>query len=124
MDESSPPVGNRSAASGAAKPDPRSAVRHRLPRFVSIPECTMPAGVVRCVCNECRYHLAQGQTADARLEPARDCAISVANEGPHTTEEIARIAGMTRARVRQLEASALEKLARCSELRRVYDEYK
>jgi len=55
------------------------------------------------------------------MEPLRDCALSVANEGPHTLEEVAAISGVTREWVRQLEVSALEKLAESAVLRRQYD---
>ena len=96
----------------------------QLPRFVLVLECTMPARYGPCTQTGCRYHLAHRRSVEHRLEPTRDCALSVANEGPHTTEEIGRIAGLTRARVRQLEASALKKLARCPALRRLHDESK
>lgn len=96
----------------------------QLPRFVLVLECTMPARDGPCTQTGCRYHLAHRRPAEGRLEPTTDCALSVANEGPHTTEEIGRIAGLTRARVRQLEASGLKKLARCPALRRLHDESK
>ena len=96
----------------------------QLPRFVLALECTMPARDGPCTQTACRYHLAHHRSVEHQLEPTRDCALSVANEGPHTTEEIGRIAGLTRARVRQLEASALKKLARCPALRRLHDESK
>jgi DNA-directed RNA polymerase sigma subunit (sigma70/sigma32) len=56
------------------------------------------------------------------VEATRDCAIAVANEGPHTAEEVAAALGMTSERVRQLEVSALEKLRTRDDLRRHYDE--
>jgi hypothetical protein len=96
----------------------------RLPRFVSVPECTMPQSDERCTQVICRYHLANRRCREHRLETLRDCALSVANEGEHSAEEIAQICGRSKTWVRKLEVSALEKLARCAALRRLYDEFK
>lgn len=106
------------------KAEPPNGVRSvvRLPRFGSVPECTMPTGDTWCSQTECRYHLAHRQPGEHRLEPARDCALSVANEGAHTLEEVAQISGLTREWVRQIEDSALEKLGSSAALRRQYDE--
>ena len=93
-------------------------------RFLLVLECAMPARDGPCTQTTCRYHLADRRLGEPDLEPTRDCALSVASEGPHTTEEIGRIAGLTRARVRQLEGSALKKLARSVALRRLNDESK
>jgi Sigma-70, region 4 len=93
----------------------------RLPRFGSVPECTTPASEAWCSNTECRYHLAHRQSGEHHLDPQRDCALSVANEGPHTLEEVAQMSGVTREWVRQIEASALEKLAGSLALRRQYD---
>ncbi len=102
---------------------PRGALRLvQLPRFGSVLECTMPAGDMPCSRTECRYHLAYRQPGEHRLEPTRDCALTVANEGPHTLEEVAEISGLTREWVRQMEDSALEKLASNAALKRQYDE--
>ena len=106
------------------KPSSGCPAAARLPRFVSVLECAMPARDGPCTQITCRYHLADRRLGEPQLEPTRDCALSVASEGPHTTEEIGRIAGLTRARVRQLEASALNKLARSAALRRLHDESK
>jgi hypothetical protein len=99
--------------------DARSVVR--LPRFGSVPECATPASEAWCSRIECRYHLSHRQPGEHHLEPQRDCALSVANEGPHTLEEVAQISGVTREWVRQLEVSALEKLEGSAVLRRQYD---
>src|SRR4051812_6362792 len=93
----------------------------RLPRFAAVPECTTPASEASCSYTECRYHLAHRQPGEHHVGPLRDCALSVANEGPHTLEEVAQISGVTREWVRQLEVSALEKLAGSTVLRRQYD---
>src|SRR6478735_7264762 len=100
-------------------PGGRSVVR--LPRFGSVLECTTPASDAWCSNIECRYHLAHRQPGEHHVDPLRDCALSVANEGPHTLEEVAQISGVTREWVRQLEVSALEKLAGSAVLRRQYD---
>jgi hypothetical protein len=90
-------------------------------RFPEVGDCTAPPGEGTCTRTECRYHLAHRGRWDHRLAPTRDCALAVANEGPHTMEEVARVLGVSKERVRQLEESALEKLKR-SPLRRFYDE--
>ena len=92
----------------------------RLPRFGSVAECTTPASDAWCSNTDCRYHLAHRQPGEHHVEPLRDCALSVANEGPHTLEEVAQMSGVTREWVRQLEVSALEKLAGSVVLRRQY----
>jgi len=92
-----------------------------LARFSGVPECITPSSEARCSNTECRYHLANRQAGEHHVEPLRDCALSVANEGPHTLEEVARVSGVTREWVRQLEASAIEKLAGSVILRRQYD---
>ena len=99
--------------------DARSVIR--LPRFGSVPECTTPANDAWCSNTECRYHLAHRQPGEHHVDSLRDCALSVANEGPHTLEEVAQMSGVTREWVRQLEVSALEKLAGSTVLRRQYD---
>jgi hypothetical protein len=81
----------------------------------------MPAEHELCTRTECRYHLAHRSRWEHALAPARDCALSVANEGPHSMDEVAVAFGMSKERVRQLEESALKKLEG-SALRRFYDE--
>jgi hypothetical protein len=111
-------------ANHTVNPSPVCSAATRLPRFVSVLECVMPARDGPCTQVACRYHLADRRLGEPQLEPTRDCALSVASEGPHTTEEVGRIAGLTRARVRQLEESAFKKLARSAALRRLHDEFK
>jgi hypothetical protein len=50
--------------------------------------------------------------APAPWEMAHTCALDVAEEGGTTLEDVGKILGLTRERVRQLEAQALAKLAR------------
>jgi hypothetical protein len=91
-------------------------------RFPAVPECTMPPGDTPCAHTECRYHLARRDYWSHQLKPTRDCALAVANEGPHSLEEIAQVLGMTRERARQIEASAIAKLEKSGALRRFFDE--
>jgi len=91
-------------------------------RFPVLSECTAPPGDEPCTRTECRYHLAHRGHWDHRLQPTRDCAITVANEGPRTIDEVAAILGLSRERVRQIEVAALAKLEASAELRRQYDE--
>lgn len=107
-------------SSGTATPLRESGLAIRLPRFESTPECTMPRGDGPCERTECRYHLANRQRGEHQLDPSRDCALVVANEGEHTLEEVARISGLTREWVRQLEGKALAKLARSPNLRAIH----
>ena len=91
------------------------------PRFPLVSECTLPAEQEICPRTECRYHLAHRSRWEHELRPTRDCALTVANEGPHSMDEVALAFGMSKERVRQLEESALAKL-QGSALRRFYDE--
>lgn len=91
-------------------------------RFPVVPGCSMPPGDEPCVHTGCRYHLARADRGGRPLHATRDCALTVANEGPHTLEEIAQVLGMTRERARQIEEAATEKLQRNAALRRLYDE--
>lgn len=95
----------------------------RTSRFPAVTDCTMPARKTgACPRTGCRYHLMHRRTAEHRLKAQRDCALVVANEGPHTMEEVAVILGVSREWVRQLEERALQKLKDSEGLRRVYDD--
>lgn len=56
-----------------------------------------------CPWFSCRHHLAA---------EASTCSLDVADEGPHTFEEIGAILGLTRERIRQIEVQALGKMSR------------
>ncbi len=82
----------------------------------------MPPSDEACSQVRCRYHLAQMGVGDHRREPTRDCALSVANEGPRYLDEVAAILGITGERVRQIEERALRKLHGSAALRRLFNE--
>jgi hypothetical protein len=50
------------------------------------------------------------------------CSLDVADRGPHTLEEIARLYGVTRERIRQIEEKALERLRKRLERARITEE--
>jgi len=62
-----------------------------------------------CKDQSCRYWQKMPPEFEARYG---NCVLRVANEGPKTLEFIAQIFGITRERVRQIEATALRKAAR------------
>jgi hypothetical protein len=82
----------------------------------------MPPGEVPCTQLHCRYHLAHSSVGDHRREPTRDCALTVANEGPRSTDEVAAVLRISGERVRQIEVRALAKLRASEALRRLFDE--
>lgn len=59
-----------------------------------------------CPRSSCRYHLPRGRES---------CALDVADRGGATLEHIGEMLGITRERVRQIEAGALDKLRRRAE---------
>ena len=105
----------------AALQDPRLWEVQRR-RFPTVMECAMPPGDEPCTQVRCRYHLAHNTLGDHHRERTRDCALSVANEGPRYLDEVAAILGLTGERVRQIEERALRKLHGSAALRRLFDE--
>lgn len=91
-------------------------------RFPSVGECSYEGEDAVCRRTECRYHLEHRGYGEHRLRPMRDCALAVANEGEHTTEEVAAVLGISRERVRQIEERALNKLRRIATLHLEHDE--
>ena len=79
-------------------------------RFPSVSDCTMPAEPGSCTRTEYRYHLAHRSRWEHELKPTRDCSLSVANEGPHSMDEVAVAFGMSKERVRQLEERAKKRM--------------
>lgn len=59
-----------------------------------------------CPFLQCRYHLWTEVAKRAAL-PNESCVLDVADRGPSTLEVIAELLGLTRERVRQIEALAL-----------------
>lgn len=95
----------------------------RLRRYPTVRECTMPATSSPCTRVECRYHLLhRSRVGEHRLNPTRECAIEVANEGPHTLDQIATVLGLSHEWVRRLEERALAKLRHHPVMRSLHDD--
>jgi hypothetical protein len=75
-----------------------------------------------CTHRECRYHLAHRGYWEHEVAPNRDCSLDVANEGPHTLDQVADALGVSAERVRQLEQQAFESLRLEPTLRQFYDD--
>lgn len=101
--------------------------QRRLPRYPKVEECSfVDAG--KCDRPNCRYsllaerhHFEQWAPEDQRelIELLPDtCALDYASYGGMLLDEVSAYLGLARARVEQVEISALRKLARTKELRR------
>jgi hypothetical protein len=95
-------------------------IRHR--RFAAVTECSTPPGDAPCAQVQCRYHLAHTGVGDRQWSPTRDCALTVANEGSLTRDEVAAVLGISDERVRQIEERAVTKLKNSAALRALFDE--
>lgn len=81
-------------------------------RFPLVAECSHRDQSAVCRQTHCPYHLEYRSYGEHRLQPTRDCALAVANEGEHTLDEVAEVLGVSAEHVRQIEARALRKLRR------------
>lgn len=71
-----------------------------------------------CPWTSCRYHLLYGEEASrgwrsklpALEEMKETCALDVANRGSHTLDYVAKLFGLTRERIRQIEEKAIRKI--------------
>ncbi len=68
-----------------------------------------------CPWESCRYHLSMRDyhcrgAALASRDKRESCALDVADQGPHFLDEIAKLFGVSRERVRQIEGAALRKM--------------
>ncbi len=61
-----------------------------------------------CPWLRCRYHL-WPDVSKRRELPKHSCALDVADEGAHTLEQLGDLLGLTRERLRQIEALAIRK---------------
>jgi hypothetical protein len=100
----------------------RGAEPIRLKRYPEVAECVDRGLEAPCTHRECRYHLAHRGYWEHEVAPNRDCSLDVANEGPHTLDQVADALGVSAERVRQLEQQAFESLRLEPTLRQFYDE--
>ena len=121
------PIGPARASLAIAPIDsPPSAASPSPPlirRYSDLSDCVDhgPPGAA-CQHTECRYHLAHRGYWEHHLKPTRDCAIDVANEGPHTLDEVAAVLGVSGERARQIEEQALAYLKHNPTLKGLHDE--
>ena len=95
----------------------------RLRRYPGLVECLdSDAPGAGCSHTDCRYHLANRGYCEHHLRPTRDCSLDVANEGPHTLDEVAEVLGVSGERVRQIEEQALGQLKHSATLKGLHDE--
>ena len=63
-----------------------------------------------CPHETCRYHLTREIKKTKRADDDETCALDVADGGPHSLEALAQTLHVTRERIRQIEANALERI--------------
>ncbi|HKY38414.1 MAG TPA: sigma factor-like helix-turn-helix DNA-binding protein [Polyangiaceae bacterium] len=115
-----PPVIRRLALVPPARVAGLAGGRHG--RYAHVAACSHQGPPGTCQERPCRYHLAHRGHSEHQLTPSRDCALDVANEGPHTREQVAAVLGLSDERLRQIEKRALGRLKRNETLRRLHDE--
>ncbi len=91
--------------------------------FPAVEGCVNPGVEAVCRQTQCRYHLQHRGRWDREVPATRDCALTVANEGDHTREEVAVVLGVSEERVRQLEESGLRKLRNSAVLKDVCEDF-
>jgi hypothetical protein len=94
----------------------------RTSRYSHLPICSHEGLPGACQQRQCRYHLAHRGPSEHQLAPTRDCALDVANEGPHTREQVSAVLGISDERLRQVEKRAFARLKRNETLRRLHDD--
>ena len=107
-----------------ADPAPSAAPTPGRPsRYSAVTDCVDdgPPGAA-CHHAECRYHLAYRGYWEHIHRPTHDCSLDVANEGPHTLDEVALAMGISGERVRQIEEEAIEQLKHSATLKGLHDE--
>lgn len=67
-------------------------------------------------CDYCRHSL------PVQPDGTERCVLVLSNQGPYTLEEIGQMMGLTRERIRQIEQSALHKLAKRSSVKALQGE--
>jgi hypothetical protein len=125
-----PPVGTvvpsadlRAVTPTRSSPSPASTNPIRLRRYPDLSECVEDGPPdAPCQHAECRYHLAHRGYWEHATRPTRDCAIDVANAGPHTLDEVAVFLGLSGERVRQIEEQALGLLKHNATMKGLHDE--
>ena len=65
-------------------------------------------GLRPCPWLKCRHHI-WTDVSKKRDLPVHSCALDVADEGPHTLEQLGELLGLTRERMRQIEEMALHR---------------
>lgn len=78
-------------------------------RAVGVPPTRADCPQARpCTYLACRYNL----VLEAAPASGESCALDVADRGDHSLAEVGEILGVTRERIRQIEAGALDKIRR------------
>ena len=121
-----PPISaTRALALAPPAPSPSAVTQGvaALRRYSGVADCIDhgPPGA-SCQHTACRYHLAHRGYWEHTHRPTHDCSIDVANEGPHTLDEVAVFMGISGERVRQIEEQALEQLKHSATLKDLHDE--
>lgn len=77
-----------------------------------------------CMVEHCRHHIYSNMKSEqyvASTKPVVRCALKIANCGGMTLEEVGKIMGLTRERVRQIERKALEHLKQKGMIKQLHE---